>query len=106
LTKKVLVKDLTIRILIEKVEELSRRVRELEEENKILRQENIMLKSEVAELRARLESNSHNSNKPPSSDGYKKQSVKSGLPKDKISSQGGQKGHKVILYNKLNRRIK
>jgi len=94
LTKKVLVKDLTIRILIEKVEELSRRVRELEEENKILRQENIMLKSEVAELRARLESNSHNSNKPPSSDGYKKQSVKSGLPKDKISSQGGQKGHK------------
>jgi len=89
-----LVKDLTIRILIEKVEELSRRVRELEEENKILRQENIMLKSEVAELRARLESNSHNSNKPPSSDGYKKQSVKSGLPKDKISSQGGQKGHK------------
>ncbi len=94
MTKKVLVKDLTIRILIEKVEELSRRVRELEEENKILRQENIMLKSEVAELRARLESNSHNSNKPPSSDGYKKQSVKSGLPKDKISSQGGQKGHK------------
>ena len=89
-----MVKDLTIRILIEKVEELSRRVRELEEENKILRQENIMLKSEVAELRARLESNSHNSNKPPSSDGYKKQSVKSGLPKDKISSQGGQKGHK------------
>jgi len=89
-----LVKDLTIRIFIEKVEELSRRVRELEEENKILRQENIMLKSEVAELRARLESNSHNSNKPPSSDGYKKQSVKSGLPKDKISSQGGQKGHK------------
>lgn len=45
LTKKVLVKDLTIRILIEKVEELSRRVRELEEENKILRQENSILKS-------------------------------------------------------------
>ena len=67
LTKKVLVKDLTIRILIEKVEELSRRVRELEEENKILRQGNSMLKSEVADLRARLESNSRNSNKPPSS---------------------------------------
>jgi transposase len=94
LTKKVLVKDLTIRILIEKVEELSRRVRELEEENKILRQENSILKSEVADLKARLESNSHNSNKPPSSDGYKKQTAKPGLPKDKSRSQGGQKGHK------------
>ena len=94
MTKKVLVKDLTIRILIEKVEELSRRVRELEEENKILRHENSILKSEVADLRSRLESNSHNSNKPPSSDGYKKQTVKPGLPKDKSSSQGGQKGHK------------
>lgn len=89
-----MVKDLTIRILIEKVEELSRRVRELEEENKILRNENSILKSEVADLRARLESNSHNSNKPPSSDGYKKQTIKPALPKDKGSIQGGQKGHK------------
>jgi transposase len=94
LTKKVLVKDLTIRILIEKVEELSRRVRELEEENKILRHENSILKGEVADLRARLDSNSRNSNKPPSSDGYKKQTVKPAFPKGKGISQGGQKGHK------------
>jgi len=101
LTKKVLVKDLTIRVLIKKVEELTRRLENLEKENKILRHENVMLKAantelkvEVADLRARLESNSHNSNKPPSSDGYKKQTVKPGLPKDKSSSQGGQKGHK------------
>jgi len=96
-----LVKDLTIRILIEEVEELSRRIEKLEKENKILRQENEVLRAEnsglkveIADLRARLESNSHNSNKPPSSDGYKKPTVKPGLPKDKSSSQGGQKGHK------------
>ncbi|MBW6500252.1 MAG: transposase [Bacteroidales bacterium] len=99
--KKVLVKDLTIRVLIKRVEELDRRVDDLEKENKILRHENAILKAdnaglkaEVSDLRARLESNSHNSNKPPSSDGYKKQTIKPGLPKGKGSSQGGQQGHK------------
>jgi predicted RNase H-like nuclease (RuvC/YqgF family) len=78
LTKKVLVKNLTIRVLIKNVEELTRRLEKLEKENKILRHENVMLtaanaelKIEVADLMARLDSNSHNSNKPPSSDGYK-----------------------------------
>jgi len=101
LTKKVLVKNLTIRVLIKKVEELTRRLEKLEKENKILCHENVMLKAantelkvEVADLRARLDSNSHNSNKPPSSDGYKKQTVKPALPKGKGRSQGGQKGHK------------
>ena len=101
LTKKVLVKDLAIQILIKKVEELTRRFEKLEKENKILRLENTMLKSqnevlkaENAELRVKLESNSHNSNKPPSSDGYKKRPVKPAFQKGKGSSQGGQKGHK------------
>ncbi len=101
MTKKVLIKNLTIRVLIQNVEELTRRLEKLEKENKILRHENVMLKAantelkvEIAELRARLESNSHNSNKPPSSDGYKKHPVKPALPKGKGSSQGGQKGHK------------
>jgi len=101
LIKKVLVKDLAIQILIKKVEELTRRLEKFEKENKILRLENTMLKSqnevlkaENAELRVKLESNSHNSNKPPSSDGYKKSPVKPAFPKGKGSSQGGQKGHK------------
>lgn len=94
LIKKVLVKDLTIQVLIKKVEELTRRLEKFEKENKILRQENVVLKAEIADLRARLESNSHNSNKPPSSDGYKKKTIKPALPKGKGSSQGGQKGHK------------
>jgi len=96
-----LVKDLTIRALIKDIKDLTLRLEKLERENKRLHHENTLLKSanaemkvEIADLRARLESNSHNSNKPPSSDGYKKQTVKPGLPKGKGSSQGGQKGHK------------
>ncbi|MDY6993026.1 MAG: DUF6444 domain-containing protein, partial [Pseudomonadota bacterium] len=45
--------------------------------------ENAQLKAENAELRRRLGMDSHNSDKPPSSDGYQKKTVKPGLPKDK-----------------------
>jgi len=95
------VKDLAIQVLIKKVEELSRRIDRSEKENKILhhenavlKAENAVLKAEIEELKARLDSNSHNSNKPPSSDGYKKKTVKPALPKSKGSKQGGQNGHK------------
>jgi regulator of replication initiation timing len=61
LTKKVLIKDLTIQVLIKKVEELTRRLGKFEKENEILchenavlKAENAMLKTEVAELRAWL----------------------------------------------------
>ena len=64
---------------------------EFEKENKGLRKENAKLKQENTELKARLNSNSKNSHKPPSSDGYKKQPA---LPKKKNGRQGGQKGHK------------
>lgn len=96
-----MVKDLTIQVLIKKVEELTRRIERYEKENKILCHENALLKAEnavlkagIEELKARLDSNSHNSNKPPSSDGYKKKTVKPALPKSKGSKQGGQNGHK------------
>ena len=89
-----MVKDLTIHILVKKVEELTRRIERSEKDNKILCHENALLKAEIAELKARLDSNSHNSNKPPSSDGYKKKTVKPALPKSKGSKQGGQNGHK------------
>ena len=109
-----MVKDLTIQILIKKVEELTSRLEKLEKENKIfchenavlksdnailksdnaiLKSENVILKSEIEELKGRLESNSHNSSKPPSSDGYKKETVKPAFPKSKGSKQGGQNGH-------------
>ena len=109
-----MVKDLALQILIKKVEELTSRFEKLEKENKILCHENAVLKAEnavlkhenavlkagntilkaeIEELKARLDSNSHNSNKPPSSDGYKKETVKPAFPKSKGSKNGGQNGH-------------
>jgi len=102
-----LVKDISIQILIRKLEELTKRVSQLEKENTALRDENILLKventrlkeeivalkTENADLKARLNSDSHNSNKPPSSDGYKKKTIKPAFPKGKNSRQGGQEGH-------------
>ena len=57
--------------------ELLKRVEHLEAENK--------------ELKAKVNANSSNSSRPPSSDGLKK---KPAFPKDKSKKRGGQKGHK------------
>jgi regulator of replication initiation timing len=66
-------RDITIQILFRQLEELNKRVSRLEKENKALRNENALLKTgnallkaENAELKVRLNSDSHNSNKPPS----------------------------------------
>lgn len=83
-------KDKTIQELIEKVDLLTKRVAQVETENIKLKKENIELKAKIAELKSRLNINSSNSSKPPSSDGYKK---KPAFPKKKTGKQGGQKGH-------------
>lgn len=57
-----------------------------------LLEENAQLKAENAELRRRLGLDSRNSHKPPSSDGYRKKTVKPGLPKAE-KAKGGQTGH-------------
>lgn len=56
-----------------------------------LESENAALRAEVAALRSRLNLNSKNSHKPPSSDGLSK---KPGLPKGPPKKSGGQFGHK------------
>ena len=98
-------KDQQISELIIKVDCLAQRlgqaeksIKKLESVNTALRLENTKLKVknnelrlENNELKVRINSNSNNSSKPPSSDGYKK---KPAFPKAKNGKQGGQKGHK------------
>ncbi len=55
------------------------------------------LKSRVADLEARLNQNSRNSSRPPSSDGPKR---KPGIPKE-AKVQGGQKGHQGKTLGKV-----
>jgi len=55
--------------LVAQLEALSSRVAALEAENAALRRENETLQADNAALRARLNTNSRNSPKPPSSDG-------------------------------------
>jgi transposase len=101
LTRRLEQSEQQIRFLHEENQVLKKENAELRTENaqlktdiEILRTQNVSLKAEVTELRARIDSNSQNSNKPPSSDGYKKNTVKPAFPKAKGNKQGGQQGHK------------
>lgn len=69
----------------------------LEQQSQILelQKQNRELMQRILELEARLKKDSHNSNKPPSSDGLKKKPVsKPAFPRKKGKKSGGQPGHK------------
>ncbi|HUM44929.1 MAG TPA: IS66 family transposase [Fervidobacterium sp.] len=72
-------------------ESLKAMVRRLLVEIEQLKAKNAELEAKNAELRSRLDQDSGNSHKPPSTDGLTK---KPALPKTKRSNSGGQKGHK------------
>jgi transposase len=84
------------------MESLSSRVAALETENVALRAENAALRTENAVLQARLRTDSHNSSKPPSSDGPgvkphpKSQRIPSGR---KSGGQPGHVGHTLVLVD-------
>lgn len=71
-------------VLVEVVEKQSQEIKELKEENRY--------------LKSRLNLNSNNSSKPPSSDGLKKNNIS--LRKKSGKKPGGQKGHKGYYLKK------
>ena len=78
-------------LLLAKVSSLEARVAELESDNQALRSGNSVLSSENTALKARLNLDSHNSSKPPSSDGLGK---KPAFPRSSGNKRGGKDGHK------------
>ncbi len=77
--------EVNFRILLELVKNQS-------EEIAYLKEEDTYLKARIKELEGRLNQNSSNSSKPPSSDGFKKRIVN--LRKQSGKKPGGQPGHK------------
>jgi transposase len=82
--------------LIERITTLENEVKELKDDNTALRienselkKENVLLKTENAELKARLNQNSNNSSKPPSSDYFNR---KPAFTKTTVGKKGGQSG--------------
>lgn len=82
--------NLIFQELLLKIGQLTSRVDQLEKENHRLQLQVNELKVENAELKARLNTNSTNSSKPPSQDGYSK---KPAIPKPIKGLQGGKPGH-------------
>ena len=83
-------KDFLISELLKRISILELGFTQLKKDNNRLREENAQLTSRILELESRLSSNSNNSSKPPSSDGYKK---KPAFPKKAKGKKGGQKDH-------------
>ena len=82
--------------------DLSQQVQKLLEEIEALRKENNFLRERVAELEKRLNLNSSNSSKPPSSDGFKKPAPKS-LRQAGKNPSGGKIGHKGYTLKQTER---
>ena len=83
--------DFLISELIKRLNNLEVEFTQLKTDYVELQSQNTTLQTEISELESRLKSNSSNSSKPPSSDGYQK---KPAFTKKVKGTKGGQKGHK------------
>lgn len=81
---------LLVRTLFDKILKLESINSQLGNENLTLKEEIAVLRGEIAEIKAMLKSDSHNSSKPPSSDGLRK---KPAFPRNTNGKKGGQKNH-------------
>lgn len=86
-----LVKDLNNGLSCQ-IGSLTSEITTLNNEINTLKKVNLQFSNRISELEARLNKNSSNSSKPPSSDGYKKKTIKNNRDKTGKSS-GGQPGH-------------
>lgn len=79
--------------ILERLKKLETDIALLQAENARLQAEIVHVQAENAELHRRLGLNSHKSHQPPSSNGYRKKTVKPALPKGEKRAVGGQVGH-------------
>ena len=95
--------ETVVRVLVE----LSARVDQLTADFALLKAENIALRERVRTLEGQLAKDSHNSNKPPSSDGLSKPAPKSLRPPSQrpTGGQPGHPGHTLRMVEKPDRTV-
>ena len=95
--------ETVVRVLVE----LSARVDQLTADFALLKAENIALRERVRTLEGQLAKDSHNSHKPPSSDGLSKPAPKSLRPPSQrpTGGQPGHPGHTLRMVEKPDRTV-